>query len=134
MSVRRLIIALTERQISDETRLRRVVAFFQRQLGDMFGNVQVRRRNRRYELDVAVYEKPLPGGRAYRMPDRQIKSWIKLAADKAHPRLYKRIRVAVQPWQAGRVSKKLFAPVKVIVDAAQPQQAVAQSLETKDFV
>ena len=64
VSVRRLLIALTERQISDETRLRRVVALFQRRLGDVFGNAQARRRNRRYELDVAVYEKPLPGGRA----------------------------------------------------------------------
>lgn len=122
MTVRSLITALTEREISDSTRLRRVVALFQRQLGDYFGNAQVKRRNRRYHIDVAVYEKPLPGEDAgYKMSERQIKSWVRLAAERAHPRLPKRVAVDVGPWQFGRVSKKLFAPVHIVVDAEQYQ-------------
>jgi hypothetical protein len=112
--------------MSDATRLRRVVAFFQRQLGDVFGNAQARRRNHRFELDVAVYEKPLPSGNAYKMSEKQIRSWIKLAADKAHPRLYKRVRVDIEPWRVGRASKKLFAPVRIVVDAAGAQAPAAE--------
>jgi hypothetical protein len=96
-----------------------VVALFQRKLGDIFGNASVRRRNRRYEIDVAVYETPMPGGRSYQMPARQIKEWIRQAAEKAHPRLYKRLTVNIQPWESGRVSHKLFAHVQVLIDAAQ---------------
>lgn len=130
VSVRRIITAIVEQQVSDATRLRRVVALFQRELGEVFGNAKVRRRNRRYEIDVAVYEKPVPGsGRAYRMPPRQITAWVKQAADKAHPRLYKRVRVDVQPWTVGRVSHKLFAPVKVVVDAVQAQQPALQGID-----
>lgn len=130
VSARSIITAITERQISDDTRLRRVVALFQRELGGVFGNAKVRRRNRRYEIDVAVYEKPIPAsGEAYRMSRRQIVSWIKQASDRAHPRLYRRLQVDVQPWQVGRVSRKLFAPVRVLVDAAQPQQPASQSVE-----
>ena len=114
--------ALCEQQMSDDTRLRRVVAFFQRELGDTFGNASVKRRNRRYEIDLAVYEKPIPGGaKPYRMNKRQIVAWIKNAADRAHPRLYRRLRVDVQPWLVGRVSHKQMCPVKVYVDAVQPQ-------------
>jgi hypothetical protein len=125
VSVRRYFTALTEREISDATRLRRVVAFFQRQLGGVFGNATARRRNHRYELDLAVYEKPMPGGGAYKMSERQIRTWIKMVADKTHPRLYKRLQVDVQPWRVGRVSKKLFAAVHIIVDAEQSQTVTA---------
>ena len=119
MTVVQILNRLTERQLSDQTRLRRVTALFQRQLGEIFGNASVRRRNRRYEIDVAVYETPLPGGKTFRMPDRQIKEWIRQAAAKAHPRLYKRLSVDIGQWITGRVSNKLHAPVKVLVDANQ---------------
>jgi hypothetical protein len=111
---------LAERQLGDATRLKRVVALFQRELGDIFGNARVRRRNRRYELGVAVYEKPVQRtGQAYRMTDRQIRVWIKQAADRAHPRLYRRMRVQTGPWQQGRVSQKLYSPVTIRIDANQ---------------
>ena len=110
---------LVERQISDATRLRRVTALFQRELGAIFGNASVRRRNRRYEIDVAVYETPLAGGQTFRMPERQIREWIRQAAAKAHPRLYKRLSVDIGRWTTGRVSNKLHAPVKILVDASQ---------------
>lgn len=125
MSVRSLFV-LIERQMSDETRLRRAVAIFQRQLGDVFGNASARRRNGRYELDIAVYEKPVPGGRSYRMPDRQIRAWVKLSADRAHPRLHKRLRVEVQPWRMGHASNKLFAPVRVTVIADGGAESTAR--------
>lgn len=110
---------LTERQLSDETRLRRVVAFFQRELGAVFGNARVLRRNRRYEVIVAVYEKQLASGRVYRMPSRQIMEWIRQAANKAHPRLYKRMTIDIRPWKVGGFTHKQFAPVFIQVDAAQ---------------
>jgi hypothetical protein len=113
-----ILAEITERQLSDETRLRRVVAFFQRELGAIFGNAQVRRRNRRYEINLAVYEKPLAAQRNYRMPDRHIAEWIKQAAAKAHPRLYKRLSVQIHPWKQGGFTHKLFAPVTVFVDAS----------------
>lgn len=119
LSAIQILNQLTERQLGDETRLRRVTALFQRQLGEIFGNATVRRRNRRYEIDVAVYETPLAGGRPFRMPDRQIKEWIRQAAAKAHPRLYKRLSVDIGRWTTGRVSNKLHAPVKILVDAVQ---------------
>ena len=121
MTVVQTLNRLTERQLSDETRLRRVTALFQRQLGEIFGNASVRRRNRRYEIDVAVYETPLAGGRTFRMPARQIREWIRQAAEKAHPRLYKRLSVDIGRWITGRVSSKLHAPVKILVDASQTQ-------------
>lgn len=119
MTARRFLTQLSERQIGDETRLRRVVALFQRDLGRIFGNANVRRRNRRYEIDVAVYEQPLPGGRSFKMPERQIAEWVRQAAQKAHPRLYKRINMQVDPWRMGHASRKLFAPLRIFVDARQ---------------
>lgn len=98
--------------------MRRVVALFQRTLGSLFGNASVRRRNRRYEIDVAVYERPTLGGKPYQAPERQIKEWIRQAALRAHPRLYKRLTVNIEPWIIGRKSRRLFAPVKIIVDAS----------------
>jgi hypothetical protein len=118
VTTRSLLGSLVERQISDATRLRRVVAHLQRNLGDIFGNAHVQRRNRRYEIRVAVYEKPIPGsGRAYRMPAQQIRAWVHHAAEQAHPRLPRRLSIAIQPWQGGRVSQKTFCPVLVNVDA-----------------
>ena len=119
MTARQYLVSITERQLSNEMRLRRVVALFQRELGDIFGNATVRRRNRRYEIDMAVYERPLPGGKAYRMPNRQVTEWIRQASVKAHPRLYKRLTLNIEPWRMGHTSRKLFAPVKVLVDATQ---------------
>lgn len=113
---------ISERQLSDDTRLRRVTALFQRHLGEVFGNASVKRRNHRYEIDLAVYETPLRGGRPYRMPGRMIREWIRQAAEKAHPRLYKRLSVEIQPWIVGHASHKMYAPVKVLVDATQPAQ------------
>lgn len=107
-------------RLSDATRLKRTVAGFQRNLGDIFGNAQVKRANRRYLLSVAVYEKPLGGtGQAYKMDRKQIVTWVKHAAEQAHPRLHRRMNVQVLPWRMGRVSHKLFAPVKITVEAAQ---------------
>lgn len=123
MTVQQILSEITERQLSDATRLRRVVALFQRELGNTFGNASVKRRNRRYEIDVAVYEKPIPGGHAYKMPTRQVYEWVRQAAAKAHPRLYKRLQVDLQPWQQGRTSKKLFAHLKIMVDANQDQES-----------
>jgi hypothetical protein len=120
VTARQILNQLTERQLSDDTRLRRVVALFQRRLGEIFKNASVRRRNRRYEIDVGVYETPMKGGRAYRMPDRQIKEWIRQAAASAHPKLYKRMTVNILPWTSGRVSNRLLAPVKITIDASQP--------------
>ncbi len=119
MTAVQILSQLTERQLSDETRLRRVTALFQRHLGTIFGNASVRRLNRRYEIDVAVYETPLAGGQTFRMPPRQIKEWIRQAAAKAHPRLYKRLSVDIGQWTTGRVSSKLHVPVKILVDANQ---------------
>jgi hypothetical protein len=119
VTTRQFLTRITERQISDDTRLRRVVALFQRELGRVFNNASVRRRNRRYEIDFAVYEQPLPGGRPFQMPDRQINEWIRQAALKAHPRLYKRLTVNIDRWRSGHASKKLFAPVKIFIDASQ---------------
>ena len=121
MPIGEVINYLAERQISDRTRLQRVVGLFQRELGAVFGNASVRRRNRRFEINLAVYEKPLVGGRAFQMPDRQIREWIRQAAEKAHPRLYKRLTVAVQPWKSGSVTHRLFAPVQILVDASESQ-------------
>jgi hypothetical protein len=117
MTVLQVLNQLTERQLSDDTRLRRVTALFQRHLGSIFGNASVRRRNRRYEIDVAVYETPLGGDKTFRMPARQIKEWIRQAAAKSHPRLYKRLSVDIGPWSIGRVSSKYYAPVRILVDA-----------------
>ena len=111
--------------MGDATRLRRAVAMFQRNLGKIFGNAGVRRRNRRYEIEVAVYETPIArtgAGRAYRMPERQIRAWIKTAADRVHPRLYRRVRVDVKPWKMGWVSKRVFCPVMINVDAGSGNQ------------
>lgn len=119
MTAIQLLNQLTERQLSDDTRLRRVVAQFQRQLGQIFKNASVRRRNRKYEIDVAVYATPMGRGRSFQMPERQIREWIRQAAESAHPRLYKRMNVNIEPWITGRVSHKLFAPVKITIDAAQ---------------
>lgn len=117
---RRILALLAERQISDETRLRRVVAVFQRELGAIFGNASVRRRNRQYEIQMAVYEKPIPDtGQSYRPAPRRISAWVKHAADRAHPRLYKRIHVDMEPWRVGHSSSKLFCPVRITVDARQ---------------
>lgn len=118
MTARQILNQLTERQLSDDTRLRRVVALFQRKLGQIFKNASVQRRNRRYEIDVAVYETPMKGGRGYRMPDRQIKEWIRQAAESAHPKLYKRMTVNIGPWTSGRISNKLLAPVRISIDAS----------------
>jgi len=116
----RILALLVERQISDETRLKRVVALFQRELGAIFGNASVQRRNRQYQIKVAVYEKPIPqSGQSYRPPARRISAWVKHAADKAHPRLYRRLSLNVEPWRAGHASHKLFCPVTVTVDASQ---------------
>jgi hypothetical protein len=115
-TLRQNLELILERQISDETRLRRVVALFQRSLGEIFGNAMVRRRNRRYEVDLAVYETPIQGGQSYRMPRRQIIEWIRQAAHKAHPRLYKRLKVDVSPWESGHASHKLYAPVKIYIE------------------
>lgn len=118
-----MLNALVERELSDDTRLRRTVAFFQRELGEIFGNAQAQRRNRRYEIQIAVYEKPIPGsGRAYRMPEKQIRSWVKVAADRSHPRLYRRVRVDVEPWKVGHATNKAYCPVLVSVDATQREQ------------
>jgi hypothetical protein len=96
------------------------VAQFERSLGDIFGNARVRRRNRRYEINVGVYEHPRTDrGQGYRMPERQIREWIRHAAHVAHPRLYKRMTVDVGRWQDGRFSNKVFAPVSIVVDAKQ---------------
>lgn len=103
-------------RLSDAIRLKRVVAAFQRNLGEIFGNAKVQRRNRRYLINVAVYEKPISGrGQGYRMDAKQIATWVKLAADRAHPRLYRRYKVNVLPWITGHASHKLFAPVKIVV-------------------
>lgn len=126
MTAQQILTEISERQISDDTRLRRVVALFQRELGDIFGNASVKRRNRRYEIDVAVYERP---GRMIKMPDRMITEWIRKAAEKSHPRLYKRMTVNIQPWTTGRVSHKLFAPVKILIDATPTQQPSGQADE-----
>ena len=118
MTVTQELQWITERQLSDDTRLRRVVALFQRRLGQIFKNASVRRRNRRYEIDVAVYETPMRGGRGYRMPERQIREWIRQAAETAHPKLYKRMTVNIEPWKSGHVSNKLLAPVRITIDAS----------------
>lgn len=123
-TVRRYFNALLERQISDDTALRRVVGLFQRELGDIFHNASVRRRKGQYEIDVAVYEQPTPGGRAFRMTNRQISDWVTRAAAKAHPRLYKRLAIKFEPWRIGASSKRLFTAVKIFVDAAQPRTNV----------
>lgn len=119
MTSKQILDEIIERQISDATMLKRVVALFQRELGAIFGNASVKRRNHRYEIDVAVYEKPIAGGESYRMPTRQVQEWVRQAAAKAHPRLYKRLQVNVQPWKHGHASKKLFAPLHITVDARQ---------------
>lgn len=119
MTAKQILDEIVERQVSDETMLKRVVALFQRELGAIFGNVSVKRRNRRYEIDVAVYEKPIAGGHSFKMPTRQVHEWVRQAAAKAHPRLYKRLRVSLQPWKNGHSSKKLFAPLHITVDANQ---------------
>jgi hypothetical protein len=67
---------------------------------------------------LAVYENPLPGGHSFKMPTRQIKEWIRQAAEKAHPRLYKRLSVDIQSWRQGPVTHRLYAPVKILVDAS----------------
>jgi hypothetical protein len=110
-------VLLTERQISDGTRLRRVVALFQRRLGAIFGNASVTRRNRRYLIDVAVYEKPLRGGRPYRLPPERILAWVLHAAEQAHPKLYTRLRLDIGPWTVGRSSQKEFCRVRIAVAA-----------------
>jgi hypothetical protein len=108
---------IIEQQLSDETALRRVVALFQRKLGSIFGNASVRRCQRRYEIDLAVYETPIQGGQAHRMSDRQIREWVRQAALRAHPRLYTRLEVNIGKWTGGRVSQKQFVPVQILVDA-----------------
>jgi hypothetical protein len=126
-----ILAEIIEEQLSDATRLKRVVAFFQRELGAIFGNARVDRRNRRYEILVAVYEKPLGGDKTYRMPNRQISEWIRQAANRAHPRLYKRLTVQIGKWQQGGFTHKLFTPVTVVVDANQApaQPDVNESVE-----
>lgn len=119
MTSKQILDEIAERQVSDATMLKRVVALFQRELGATFGNASVKRRNHRYEIDVAVYEKPISGGQSFKMPSRQVHEWVRLAAAKAHPRLYKRLRVNLQPWKHGHASKKLFAPLHISVDASQ---------------
>jgi hypothetical protein len=119
MTAVQVLSQITERQLSDETRLRRVVALFQRQLGEIFGNASVRRHNRRYEINCAVYETPLAGGRSFRMPERQVREWIRQAAAKAHPRLYRRMSVQIGLWTHGHASQKLYLPVQIQVDAKQ---------------
>lgn len=119
MTATQILNRITERQLSDDTRLRRVVALFQRKLGHIFKNASVRRRNRRYEIDVAVYETPMAGGKGFRMPERQIKDWIRVAAESAHPRLYKRMTVNIGPWKTGKLSHRLLTPVQITIDARQ---------------
>jgi hypothetical protein len=114
-----ILAEIVEQQLSDETRLKRVVAFFQRELGSIFGNARVTRRNRRYEILVAVYEKPLDSTQTYRMPNRQISEWIRQAANRAHPRLYTRLSVEIGQWKQGGFTRKLFTPVHITVDANQ---------------
>src|SRR6516165_11919343 len=105
----RLVAALAERQLSDQTRLKRAVALLQRELGAVFGNAQAQRRNGGYDIQIAVYEKPIPGtGQAFRMPPKQARAWVKYAADRVHPRLYRRLTVDSGSWEQGRVSHKLF--------------------------
>jgi len=114
-----ILASLSEQQLSDATRLKRVVANFQRELGATFGNAMVKRRQRRWEIDLAVYEKPLTGTKTYRMPARQIQDWVRQAANRAHPRLYKRLKMEVGAWEMGKRTQKLFAPVKIFIDASQ---------------
>lgn len=121
MDTTEILAEIVEQQLSDETRLKRVVAFFQRELGGIFGNARVTRRNRRYEILVAVYEKPLGGTQTYRMPNRQITEWIRQAANRAHPRLYKRLSVQIGQWKQGGFTRKLFTPVNIGVDANQEE-------------
>ena len=119
-SARQIISEIAEQQTSDATRLKRVVAAFQRALGNTFGNAYVTRRNRRYEIDVAVYEQPSKdAGKPIRMDRRTILNRIMLAARQAHPRLVSRMRVDIREWQTGHTSNKLFCPVKVYVNADQ---------------
>lgn len=116
--------------MGDATRLRRVVALLQRSLGAIFNNASVKRRNHRYIIRIAVYEKPLPGvGQGYRMSAKQIRAWVKQAADRIHPKLYRRMAIEVEPWTTGRFSHKLFCPVNVIVDARQGEGDVNEGEE-----
>ena len=115
MTATAVIRELAERQLGNDTRLRRVTAIFQRKLGDIFGNARVRRRRGRYEIDVAVYEKPLPDGTGYRIPEQRIRAWVAHAAGQAHPKLYTRLGLEIGPWAVGRVSNKQFCWLRIIV-------------------
>jgi hypothetical protein len=115
-SARQIISEIVEQQVSDLARLKRIVAAFQRALGTTFGNASVNRRNRRYEIDVAVYEQPSTvAGKPIQMDRKTILNRIMLTARQVHPGLVRSMRVDVKPWQTGHSSHKLFCPVRIYI-------------------
>ncbi len=80
-----------------------------------FGIVQAvqHTRNHNYEIRIGVYEH----GNGYKMTPRHIKAALKQAADIAHPRLFRQMRVDVPPYTRMEKSGKVGTLVRIFLSS-----------------